>query len=108
MTIADVKKVITKHLNRLMGEWFSDKPLYQGLGITIIKANINKFDGLLTMLTDENGNLMIDELVENLGEYLNKGYQIDLTTISSLLPSRVLIITKEDIKAIIDDIKKGE
>ena len=107
MNITEVKKVLVKHLNRLIGEWFKDKPLYEGLALTIVQANINKFDGLLTMLTDENGNIMIDELTINLGNLLEKGYEIDLTTISALLPHRVLIISKEDIQAVIDEIKRG-
>lgn len=107
MNVIEVKKVLVKHLNRLIGEWFKDKPLYEGLALTIVQANINKFDGLLTMLTDENGNIMIDELTINLGNLLEKGYEIDLTTISALLPHRVLIISKEDIQAVIDEIKRG-
>ena len=34
--------------------------------------------------------------------------KIDLTTISPLLPSRVLIVSQDDIKRLINDIKKGE
>lgn len=108
MNITEVKKVITKHLNRLMGEWFDDNVFYQAIGKTVVQANINKFDGLLTMLTDEQGDVMIDTLVENLGDLVEKGYKIDLTTISPLLPSRVLIVSQDDIKRLINDIKKGE
>jgi hypothetical protein len=107
MNILDVKKVLIKHINNLIGDWFKDKPLYEGLALTIVQANINKFDGLLTMLTDDNGDIMIDELTTNLGSLLEKGYEIDLTTISALLPHRVLIISKEDIQAVIDEIKRG-
>ena len=107
MKINDVKTILTKHLNRLIGEWFKDKPFYEGLGLTIVQANINKFDGLLTMLTDENGDIMIDALTENMKDLLERGYEIDLTTISALLPHRVLIISKDDIKAVIDEIKRG-
>jgi hypothetical protein len=104
MQINDFKQVITKHLNRLINEWFSDMPLIQAFAKTIIKANINKYDNYLNLLTDENGDIMIEDLLTNLN--LKDGYEIDLTRISPLLPSRVLIISKQDIDAIIDDINR--
>lgn len=103
MQTSKVKTVISNHLNKLIGEWFQDKPLIQAFAKTALQANINKFDNILEMLTDEKGNLMIDELINNLG--IKNGYEIDLTTISPLLPSRILIITKEDINTLINDLK---
>lgn len=88
-----------------MTEWFADKPLIQAIGITIIQTNVNKFDGLIDMLTDENGNVNIDALIENLGDIVQQDYTIDLTTISPYLPKRILIISKEDINALISDLK---
>lgn len=88
-----------------MREWFSDKPLIQAIGITIVQTNVNKFDGLLDMLTMDDGNVNIDALVENLGSILEQDYTIDLTTISPLLPNRVLIISKADIEGLINEIK---
>ena len=104
MQLNDFKQVITKHLNRLICEWFSDVPLIQALGKTIIKANINKYDNLLELLTDENGDIMVEELINNLN--IRNGYEIDLTTISPLLPNRVIIISRTDIDAIIDDLNR--
>ena len=89
-----------------MGEWFEGHPLYQALGITIVQTNVNKFDSLIDMLTDEEGNVKVDLLVENLGEYVEKDYTIDLITISPYLPKRTIFITKNDFKEIIDAIKK--
>ena len=90
-----------------MRDWFSDKPLIQAIGITVVQTNLNKFDDLLDMLTDENGNVNIDGLIENLGSIIEQDYTIDLTTISPYLPSRILIISKEDIKSLINEIKMG-
>ena len=104
MKLNDFKQVITKHLNRLISEWFNDMPLIQALTKTILKANLNKYDNLLNLLTDENGDIMIEELIANLN--LNNGYEIDLTRISPLLPARVLIISKQDIENILNDINK--
>lgn len=105
MTRTQLKDIVSKKVITLMRDWFSDKPLIQALGITIIQTNINKFDSLLDMLTDENGNVNVDGLVENLGILIEQDYTIDLTTISPYLPSRILIISKEDIKGLINEIK---
>ena len=100
-----IKDIISKKIITLMRDWFSDKPLIQALGITIVQTNVNKFDGLLDMLTNDEGEINVDALIENLGPIVEQDYTIDLTTISPLLPKRVLIISKEDIKAIINEIK---
>ena len=105
MTKVDIKDIISKKIITLMRDWFADKPLIQALGITIVQTNVNKFDGLIDMLTNENGEVNIDALIENMGTILENDYTIDLTTISPLLPKRVLIISKEDIKALINEIK---
>ena len=104
MQINDFKRVIIEHLNRLISEWFNDMPLIQALGKTIIKANLNKYDNLLELLTDENGDILVDELINNLN--IRNGYEIDLTRISPLLPTRVLILSKEDIDVIIEDLNQ--
>ena len=106
MTKSEIKTIISYKLIRLMGEWFEGKPLYQALGITKVQTNVNKFDSLMDMLTDEEGNVKIDLLVENLGEYVEKDYTIDLTTISPYLPKRTIILSKDDIKEIIDEVLK--
>lgn len=88
-----------------MRDWFSDKPLIQAIGITAVQTNVNKFDGVIDMLTDETGEVNVDGLIENLGSILEQDYTIDLTTISPYLPSRILIISKADIKDLIEEIK---
>lgn len=103
MKTSEVKEVIYNHLQGLIKEWFGDKPLIQAVAKTALQANINKYDGLLEMLTNEKGDLMIDELVYNLG--IKDGYEIDLTTISPLLPNRILLISKQDIDNLINEIK---
>lgn len=105
MNKTQIKDIISKKIITLMRDWFSDKPLVQAIGITIVQTNVNKFDGLLDMLTMEDGNINVDALVENLGVIVEQDYTIDLTTISPYLPSRILIISKEDIKGIINEIK---
>lgn len=107
MKANELKTIVSKHLIRLMGEWFNDNPFFQAIGKTVVQANINKFDGLLEMLSDTNGDIMTNALIENLGDIVEKGYQIDLTEISPLLPNRILLVTKEDVKSLISEINKG-
>ena len=106
MTKLQIKDIISKKIITLMRDWFYDKPLIQALGITIVQTNVNKFDGLLDMLTMEDGNVNIDALIENLGGILEQDYTIDLTTISPYLPKRVLIISKTDIESLINELKQ--
>lgn len=105
MTKKLLKDIVSKKIIQLMSEWFSDKPLIQAIGITIIQTNVNKFDGLIDMLTDNEGNVNIDGLVENLGNTLEQDYTIDLTTISPYLPNRILIISKSDIQYLIEELR---
>lgn len=102
MKLNDFKRVISTHGNRLINEWFSDSPIVKALALTVLKANINKYDSYLNLLTDENGDVMIEELMDNLN--IRNGYEIDLTTISPLLPSRVLILSKRDVENILNDL----
>ena len=104
MKLNDLKRIIRTHGERLINEWFSDSPLLKALAMTMLKANMNKYDNYLNLLTAENGDVMIEELITNLN--LKYGYEIDLTTISPLLPARVIIISRSDIDAIIDDLNR--
>lgn len=102
MKLNDFKQVIRTHGNRLINAWFDDSPVFKALALTVLKANINKYDNYLNLLADENGEVMIEELINNLN--IRNGYEIDLTRISPLLPSRVLILSKEDIENILNDL----
>lgn len=105
MTKKLLKDIVSKKIIQLMTEWFCDKPLIQAIGITIIQTNVNKFDSVIDMLTDNEGNVNIDGLVENLGNTLEQDYTIDLTTISPYLPNRILIISKSDIQNLIEELR---
>jgi hypothetical protein len=107
MNKIQIKDIISKKIITMMRDWFADKPLIQAIGITIVQTNLNKFDGVIDMLTNEEGEVNVDGLIENLGAILEQDYTIDLTTISPYLPNRVLIISKQDIKGLIEEIKMG-
>lgn len=105
MKKSEVKKIVSDYLIKMMGDWFPDKPLVKALGITAIQANTNKFDGVIDMISNENGDVNIDGLVDNLKDYLDKDLQIDLTTISPFLPQRVLIVTKTDMNELVNKLR---
>lgn len=92
----DFKYVVSDFLKKRMAEWFTDKPFIKGLGLSLIDANINKYDSLLEMFEDENGNIDVKGIVSNMGD-IKEPIKIDLSQYSPLLPKRVLLITKDDI-----------
>lgn len=91
----DFKKATSGFLKRMMSQWFNDKPFIKGLGISIIDANINKMDNLIELFENENGDIDVHGMINNISD-INEPIKIDLTTISPLLPSRVLLVTKDD------------
>lgn len=91
----EFKKVVSQFLRKRMTEWFNDKPLMMGLGISIVDANINKMDNLIQLFEDENGDIDIYGIIENMGT-LKEPIKIDLQQISPILPNRVLLITQKD------------
>lgn len=108
MVKSELKEIISKFMIGMMDEWFDDNQLFKALGKTVIQANINRFDGVIDMLTDENGNVLINELIENIGDtFIGEGIQIDLTQYSSFLPPKVLLFSKSDWNNLINEIKKG-
>lgn len=108
MVKSELKEIISKFMIDMMDEWFDDNQLFKALGKTVIQANVNRFDGVIDMLTDENGNVLINELIENIGDtFIGNGIQIDLTKYSSFLPPKVLLFSKNDWNNLINEIKKG-
>ena len=77
-----------------------------GLGLSIVDANINKMDKFIELFEDENGEIDVNGLINNLSS-MNEPIKIDLTTISPLLPNRVLLITKDDFNEILTYDKQG-
>ena len=44
MKTSEAKTVIASHINKLIEEWFSDKPIVKAFAKTALQANINKYD----------------------------------------------------------------
>lgn len=97
MNKTDLKPILKDFLHKMMGEWFNDRKYLISLGNALIDANINKYDNILDMFADENGEMDIDGLLNNLSETLEEPIKIDLQKFHPLLPNRILLITKQDI-----------
>ena len=96
--------MVSDFLKRMMEGWFPDKPFIKGLGLSLIDANINKYDTLLELFEDEKGNIDVKGIIENMGG-LNDPIKIDLRQYSPMLPNRTLLITKEDLEDLLTYVK---
>ena len=102
----DLKPILKDFLGKMMNDWFSDKPLFKTLGNSLINANINKYDNVLDMFADENGNIDVEGILNNIGNTMEESYKIDLQQFSPLLPNRILLISKEDINNLLTSIQR--
>ena len=94
MTKKELKPILGDFLRNMMSEWFPDMPFAKGIGLSLIDANINKYDYLFELFEDDKGDISIENLRTNIP---NTDLRIDLRKISPVLPNRILIITKNDI-----------
>lgn len=100
----EFKSVVSDFLKKMMCGWFPDRPFIKGLGLSLIDANINKYDTLLELFEDEKGNIDVKGIIENMGG-LNDPIKIDLRQYSPMLPNRTLLITKEDLEDLLTYVK---
>lgn len=108
MKKGELKMIITNHLNKQIDGWFDTNTLQDNIARsfakTMVKANQNKFDNIIDMLTDETGDVLVDDLLNN---FEFQDFTIDLTQYSSLLPRKILIFSKSDFEQLKNAIKKG-
>ena len=109
MKKGELKIKVSNYFNRQIDEWFDTNSLQDNLARTfaktIVKANQNKFDNIIDMLTDENGDVLVDDLLNN---FEFQDFTIDLTQYSSLLPRKILIFSKSDFEALKNELKNGQ
>lgn len=89
----DLKPKLQAFLRQMMSEWFADKSFLKGLGIALVDANVNKYDSVLDMFADENGEIDVEGIIKNMDDRI----EIDLQSLSPILPNRILLITKSDL-----------
>lgn len=93
----ELKNIIVQFLNEMIDQWFDDNMLLNGIAKTIVKANMNKYDNIIDMVTDNNGNVLINELLDNIGDsFIGDGIRIDLRQYNNLFPNRILLFDKND------------
>lgn len=89
----DLKPKLQAFLHQMMSEWFPDKNVLRGLGNALIDANVNKYDNILDMFADESGDIDVEAIIKNMDDTI----EIDLQSLSPILPNRILLITKNDL-----------
>lgn len=104
MTKDELKPILKDFLTNMMNDWFSDKPIWKTLGNSLITANINKYDNVLDMFADEHGNIDVEGIINNIGDAMEDSFKIDLQELSPLLPNRILLISKQDIKNLLSSV----
>lgn len=104
MTKDELKPILKDFLTGMMNDWFSDKPIWKTLGNSLITANINKYDNVLDMFADEHGNIDVEGIINNIGDAMEDSFKIDLQEFSPLLPNRILLISKQDIKNLLSSV----
>lgn len=104
MTKDELKPILKDFLTNMMNDWFSDKPIWKTLGNSLINANINKYDNVLDMFADEHGDIDVEGIINNIGDAMEDSFKIDLQEFSPLLPNRILLISKQDIKNLLSSV----
>lgn len=100
----ELKPIIKDFLTNMMNEWFEDKPVWKTIGNSLISANINKYDNVLDMFADDKGDIDVENILNSINDTMETPLKIDLQQYSPLLPSRVLLITKQDIKNLLSSV----
>lgn len=107
MKISEFKIKTLNGVNKLIDTYFSgtdikDKFINATLKI-FVKQNINKYDSILSMFADENGEIVVADILEEYSKVFgDDGFVFDIRDyvkndmIRSLLPNKALIIKKED------------
>lgn len=107
MKISEFKIKTLNGINKLIDTYFSgtdikDKFINATLKI-FVKQNINKYDNILSMFADENGEIIVADILEEYSKVFgDDGFVFDIRDyvkndmIRSLLPNKALIIKKED------------
>jgi hypothetical protein len=107
MKIAELKLRVITGLNGFIDEYFGDMNLTDKfINATLkllVKQNTNKYDHLLNMFADENGEINSNELLQTYSGMIGeKGITFDLKqyvgdSLGQFIPNKVLIIKQEDL-----------
>lgn len=111
MKISEFKLKTVNGLNNLIDTYFGtndikDKFINATLKI-LVKQNINKFDNILEVFANENGEIIATDIIDEYSKVFNDdGFVFDIRDyvkndiVRSMLPNKALIIKKEDLENI--------
>ena len=116
MKLNEVKTKILDFSSSLFDEWFDKEPLLNSIAKTMVKANINKYDEYISYITDENGDVLIEDLANNLTSFIPiEGYQIDIKEMAyknnvspfviKMLPNKILLFTRDDLQTLLKQLR---
>ena len=112
MKIAEFKLRVINSLNNMVDDYFgtpvmTEKFINSTLKL-LIKQNANKYDNILYLFADENGEIDARSVVESYSEMLgDDGLKFDLrqyinnSMIRDMIPNKILIIKKEDLMELV-------
>lgn len=107
MNVYEFKINTINKINQLLDGWF-DNGLQDGIvnGVlkSLIKNNQNKYDALINLFVNEDGEVDLNELHKQLDKTIDKDVEIDLKSLSVklgipayLIPNKILFLSKKDI-----------
>lgn len=107
MKIAEFKLRVINGINGLINDYFgsltmTDKFINATLKL-LVKQNSNKYDHVLNMFADENGEINSNDIISVYSDMIgDEGLTFDLrdyvgSEIGRFMPNKVLIIKKEDL-----------
>jgi hypothetical protein len=107
MKVTEFKVRTINKLFNIIDGWFDNgfqDGMINGVLKTIIKANQNKFDELLKVFTDEQGNIDLSEINKQMEKVVPENLEIDLKDYANkmgvppyLVPNKILILPKQDV-----------
>lgn len=111
MKITELKLRIITSIDNLIDKYYGDPTMLDKFVNATLKLlvqqNANKYDNVLNMFADENGNIDAHTVVSTYANMLEgEGITVDLRRyvpgyIGSMLPNKILILRKEDIMDIL-------
>lgn len=107
MKVIEFKSKLINGINKFIDTYFGSQSIQDKFINTTIKIliiqNQNKYDDILNLFADENGEIDENLILEKYSDILNDGFIFDIRNyvksdiLKSILPNKALKITKGDI-----------
>ena len=108
MKVGEVKLRLSNTVLTLIDTYFGDKSIVEKfINSTLkilLKQNIHKVDGMISLFADENGDVKMEEIINEYANIIDEsGYVFNIKdyvkdeTVKNLIPDKILVIKREDI-----------